>query len=307
MSNVLTKSAMYGDVEWLSHIYSGIKNNTYFVITGDTDSIFLALQDLVTEKGEPVSQVLEICQKAEDYLNNQIVPRVVKKHRPDLDHTRLRLKNELVCKRGLFVCKKRYALHIILNEGEEVDEIFIRGIETRRSDYPSLTKKYLKTLLDMILIPDEISFVEILDFVDEKRKEFIKKSKQGLREVAKPSSFGKELSKYKTIPQNVISMLNWNSLMYESFFPGTRGYLFKLLGLDKTLAPREVVDKYIEHFESLGKKLEVVSIPVDEPKLPEWFIPNIKEMVRFAWDDRCNMLIEPVGFKKQNELITWED
>lgn len=310
MTNILTKPSMYGDIEEYSKKYSGLRDFTKYVITSDTDSIFVVLQDLIEELDDDkknIDNVLSICKQVENFLNNDIVPKVVEKHQVDPTYNKLKLKNELVCKRGLFLVKKRYALHIILNEGKGVNETFIRGIETRRSDYPALTKKYLKELLDMLLVPKEISFVDILDFVEEKRKEVIIKIMEGDKSIARPSSFGRELDKYKRVPPNVISMLNWNCLMYEHFYPGTRGYLFKLLGFDQDKAPKIVREKYFQYFQSKGKKLEIISVPRDEQRLPEFFIVDTKAMIKFSWDDRVNPLIQPLGLNKKGKILTWED
>jgi hypothetical protein len=308
--NVLTKSKMYGDIKEYSKIYSGLRDFTKYVITGDTDSIFVCLQDFITnskDDKENVSNVLSLCDKVENFLNNNVVPEVVKKHQADLSRNKLKVKNELVCKRGLFLVKKRYALRVIFKEGKEKNETEIKGIETRRSDYPSLTKEYLKELLDMILIPKEISIVDILDYVENRREEIIKKIITGDKSIARPSSFGKEIINYKKVPQNVISMINWNDLMYTHFYQGSRGYLFKILGLNLDKAPENVKSNYFKHFSSTGRKLEVISVPRDEQRLPEFFIPNVKEMIKFSWDDRVNPIVEPLGLTKKPTLLTWED
>ncbi len=79
-----------------------------------------------------------------NFLNNEIIPEVVKRHNASLDTNRLELKNELAIKRGLFLAKKRYALYVISNEGKKVDRLEPMGIETRRRDFPSLTKDKLE-------------------------------------------------------------------------------------------------------------------------------------------------------------------
>jgi len=304
MGNILSKDAMYGDIEELSNVYGGLKDYTKYIITSDTDSIFVVLQDFVDK--EDLNEVGKICGGIENFLNNKIVLGVVKKHQVNVDVNKLRLKNELVCKRGVFISKKHYALNIVKREEKLVNEIKIVGIETQRSDYPALTKQYLKVLLDMMLSSDSISIVEILDFIDVKEKEFIQKIKAGDKEVARPSSFGKKLTEYKKIPQNVVSMLNWNDLMYNYFLPGTKGYLFKLLGLDKDIAPKDVVEKYYKNFETKNRKLETISIPENESNLPKWFIPDIKAMVKFSWIDRYTQLTEPLTSTKTQEY-TWDD
>ena len=129
MGNILSKDAMYGDIEELSNVYGGLKDYTKYIITSDTDSIFVVLQDFVDK--EDLNEVGKICGGIENFLNNKIVLGVVKKHQVNVDVNKLRLKNELVCKRGVFISKKHYALNIVKREEKLVNEIKIVGIGTQ--------------------------------------------------------------------------------------------------------------------------------------------------------------------------------
>jgi DNA polymerase elongation subunit (family B) len=73
-----------------------------------------------------------------------------KRHNVDEIYNRLELKNELICKRGLFLAKKRYSNYVIEQEGRKTDEIINMGLEIKRSDFQSYTKECLKELLDII-------------------------------------------------------------------------------------------------------------------------------------------------------------
>ena len=53
-------------------------------------------------------------------------------HNVSLDHSRLKLKNELVIDRGLFVSKKHYALHVISQENKPKDEVDVKGLDIKR-------------------------------------------------------------------------------------------------------------------------------------------------------------------------------
>jgi len=89
-----------------------------------------------------------------------------------MDFNRLVLKNELVISRGLFLAKKRYAIRVINNEGKDVDEINFMGVEIKRSDYPSASKEFMKTLSDMILKSEKVRLPKLLQFVQHEEQKF---------------------------------------------------------------------------------------------------------------------------------------
>ena len=66
-----------------------------------------------------VGNILSWCASIEEFLNDDKIVEVVKKHNVDLKYNRLALKNELVISRGLFLAKKRYAIRVINNEGKD--------------------------------------------------------------------------------------------------------------------------------------------------------------------------------------------
>jgi len=291
----ITKQEMFGD----------LTRKTEFVITGDTDSLFVILEPLVTEEkteAEKVSKVDEYCDKIQAFLNGEVVEGIVLRHNVPLERNKLELKNELVIRRGLFLSKKHYAINVISEEGKSTDEVIYKGIDVRRSDYPSYSKESLVELLDIILKSEGLPVKPILDFVGARKKEMIKRIANGDKSVARPVTISKEVSKYKKVPYNAIAMLNWNKLMYEAFGVGDRGYLFKINGLDITKAPKEVVEKYNKEFLSVGKKLEYVAVPDEELRLPEWFVIDTKAMLKFAWEDRCNQITDPIVTIKEKIL-----
>jgi len=215
-------------------------------------------------------------------------------HNVNLASNRLVLKNELVIKRGIFLKKKRYAIYVISQEGTKTDEIVSMGLDTKRSDYPSFTKECLKELLDLILKSEKFSLSQVKKFIDSKESEFIQKAKDGDKTVARPASFTKDVEDYKKIPQNVIGFLNWNALEYQAFAHGSKGYLFKVAGLNNETATKEVLDKFDREFLSKNKKLEVICLPDEETCLPKYYNIDVKEMVKFSWGDRTKLLLEPL-------------
>lgn len=292
----LTENEIFGDK---------LNNRFDFIVTGDTDSIFCCFQDF---KNVNVSNVQKWCKQVESYLNDDKILEVVKRHNASLDYNRLKLKNELVISRGLFLAKKRYAIHVINNEGKDVDKINFMGLEVKRSDFPSKTKEFLTELTELILKSDKFSITNIFQFIERKEKEFVSLIRQGDKSLARPVTFGKELKQYKTIPQAVRAMVAWNELMYEIHVPGSRAYMFWIKGIDFDKVPSELQTKVRMKHDELKKKwkkIDVIAIPDEEPRLPDFFVPDVQKCLKFVFKDRYNLLLEPIiKVSQQKELLT---
>lgn len=270
--------------------------NTPNIITGDTDSIFATFEELIDPDDDyetNIKKMEEWCTYLQDFLNLKVIANVVSNHNVNLKWNKLQLKNELVNKRGLFLTKKRYVLYTIKKEGKDVDKVINMGLETKRSDYPNYTKKLLEELLDIILKENKLSIDRIDSFVKEKEKEIRQLIQNKDKRIARPASFSKKLEDYKKYPEHIHGMLNWNTLLYESFGVGSKGYLFKINGIDLDKAPEDVQLKYEKYFKDQNKKLTSIVVP-EEDELPDYFVVNTEAMVKFAWHDRCKLLLDPI-------------
>jgi DNA polymerase elongation subunit (family B) len=290
----LTKKEMYDKV-------MPSRSNEY-IVTGDTDSIFCCFERFKEQK--TVKNIHSWCEKIEKFLNEDKIVEVVKRHNVDLKYNRLALKNELVISRGLFLAKKRYAIRVINNEGKDVDKINYMGLEIKRSDYPSKSKEFLSELSELILKSDRVSINKLMDFVNNKEQEFMKAIVSGDKRVARPVSYGKRIEDYKVIPQGVRAMEAWNSIMYDIHKTGAKAYMYWVSGIDVDKAPEEVRVKY-HNFVKEGNKLEVIAIPDEEEKLPDFFIIDKKAALNFSFKDRYNLMLDPLlEVKKKSELLT---
>jgi len=268
-----------------------------YIVTGDTDSIFISFNDFPKEK-QTVEYVLESCEKIQDFLNNNIMTNIIRKHNinPD-EHNFVNLKNELIIRRGIFLAKKRYSTRVIFQEGKKIDEVVNRGIEIRRSDFPSESKRFLKDLLHIILYNDEISLKEIEEFIRTERKKFLNMVVSGDPRIARPATWNKPIDDYKQVPPAVLAMLAWNELVYDYHIPSSKGYLFKIKGIDKEKAGKDIAKKFISYSSSV-KNLNMIALPYEEKRLPEYFIIDIDANMKFAFEDRKDYLLKPI-FKAQ--------
>ena len=282
---MLSKEEMYGD----------LSRPTKHVITGDTDSSFVTFENIFGNKRlESLDKIHEYCNEIQTYLNKSLILEILSKHNINLEWNKLELKNELVIQRALFVSKKHYVVHAIEQEGVKTDELIVMGLDTKRSDYPSYTKECLKELFNILLREEKFSISKVERYVKEIEKQFVEKINSGDKKISRPVSWVKKLKDYKSVPQGVRAMQNWNDLIYKIHDTGSKGYLFHVKGIDLEKAPKEIQENYTKHFLGSGRVLDVVVVPEDEPRLPDYFIPNIKEMVDFSWRDRYKILLKPL-------------
>lgn len=300
---MVSKEEMFADPDEQPTLYALPNISREYIITGDTDSIFCCFHSFGNDL--KVSDIHKYCSEIEEYLNENKMIEMVKRHQVDLDFNRLKLKNELVISRGLFLAKKRYAIRVINNEGKDVDKINFMGVETKRSDYPSKSKEFLSELFEIILKSDKVSIKKIMEYVNRQKYEFLKLIMEGDKKIARPVSYGKKLEEYKTISQGVKAMEAFNSLVYNIHSTGNKGYMFWVNGIDIEKAPKDVVKKYHKFIQN-GNKLEVIAIPDEEPRLPNYFIPNKQAALKFSFEDRYKLMLKPLELKvKKKEVLTF--
>ena len=154
-----------------------------YVVTSDTDSLFLQVKDLVRKRypnldlnnrEETVKYVLEITTEvqkvANDHLNTLVVELFNLHDRPHY----FELKQEVVLERGYFAGKRRYAQFIVNKEGVPVEELDIKGLDLMKSNFPPYFRNFSKSLLQDIMFGKTkpnidkqiLAFRESIDTVD---------------------------------------------------------------------------------------------------------------------------------------------
>jgi len=302
----LTKKEMFALPEKDENYYLPERSHEY-IVTGDTDSIFCCFQNFNKKHKLNIEQIHKWCSEIENFLNKEKIIELVKLHQVDLDFNRLALKNELVISRGLFLAKKRYAIKVVNQEGKNVEKINYMGLEIKRSDYPSKSKEFLTNIIDLVFNNADISLTKILDYIKKQEKIFYNLISIGDKSIARPISYTKDIEDYKVIPQNIKAFENWNKIMYDIHKPGTKGYMFMVSGIDEMKAPPDVMKRYSQFLKD-GNKLEVIAVPDDEHSLPNYFIPNVKQSMRFAFTDRYELMLKPLLDTKtalKNKVITF--
>lgn len=304
---LITKEQMFAEPDENPEIYRMSNISRDYLITGDTDSIFCCFEKFPKEKS--IATIQEYCKQIEEFLNENKIIECVKRHNVDPKYNRLELKNELIISRGIFLAKKRYAIRVINNEGKNVNKINYMGLEIKRSDYPSKSKEFLGELSELILKTEKFKISKLLGFIERKEKEFRNAILNGEKGVGRPVSYGKHIEDYKTIPQGVRAMEAWNKVMYHIHNPGNKAYMFWVRGIDfekiSDEKEREKIRKNYNKFVEEGNKLEVIAVPDEEARLPEFFVPDVKSALKFCFIDRYELMLKPLlEVKAQSELLT---
>ncbi len=167
-----------------------------YVVTSDTDSLFIQVKDLVLQrypetktKDEYIKAVLEIATEVQKYANANIERVAREKFNIKGDHY-FELKQEVVIERGYFAGKRRYAMYIVNKEGVTVDEMVMMGLDLMKSNMTPMYRKFGEELLQQIMFGAPKSDIDkrILDF-----KKYVKNIP--IADIAKPTGV-KQVSSY---------------------------------------------------------------------------------------------------------------
>jgi len=151
---IITKHMIRQGSKLLTGDY-GLNRNA--VIYGDTDSLYMRLDWFMTKNNMPseVKDLDEIVAFADDIgmRLNKSFPifmdenTFVGKKRGGI----ISAGREVVGRTGMFKdVKKRYAIHVLDKEGERVNEMVIKGMETRRSDTPKYIQEFLEEMITAV-------------------------------------------------------------------------------------------------------------------------------------------------------------
>ena len=200
------------------------KEADYNVYT-DTDSVFYQAAPLVKSRNPEINEdsdeemipaILSVAKEVEGHINK--VYDVMKYKMFNVDSHRFDIKQETIAKGGFWVSKKRYAQWIINDNTVPCDKLDVKGLDVKRSSFPTYFKEVMGTVLMDILKDvdkDEID-QKILDYKDGM-------TDQRFVDIAKNSAV-KDMSKYlfknqaigeflKGTPAHVKAAITYNQLL----------------------------------------------------------------------------------------------
>lgn len=180
-------------------------NGKDYIITSDTDSLFVHVKTLLVARGvdlnnkeECIKHTLEIATEIQLAANSYLDKLVREIHNIPKDRSHFfELKQEVVVERGYFSGKRRYAMYIVNKEGIPVEELDMKGLDLMKSNMPVTFKKFGESIIQ------EIMFGKTQTDINKRIVEYKKFLKtQHWEIIAKPTGV-KQIRKYiKRSPRN---------------------------------------------------------------------------------------------------------
>ncbi len=267
------------------------------VIYGDTDSCYFSAYSTLKKDIEAgnIPWTKETITQLYDQIAEEVNGTFVKFmeqafHCPSSRGEVIRAGREIVGSKGLFITKKRYAVLVYDKEGKRADvdgkpgKIKAMGLDLKRSDTPAFIQDFLSDVLELVLTGSKEE--EVLDFITRFRTEF--KSRPGW-EKGSPKR-ANNITEYEAkekkqgkanMPGHVRASINWNTLRRMN---GDK------YSMQITDGAKVIVCKLKNN--PLG--YTSVAYPVDELRLPKWFMElpfDDAEMEQTIIDNKLENLI----------------
>lgn len=213
-----------------------------FVNYIDTDSLFvnmgrfcdryqIDLNCLTSE--EKVDTILKCAKIILDYVNERTFNETqLMDYNSQVHDFKIMFEQEIVSKNALFMTKKKYALHVVNEDGKPKDKIIVKGFEIIRSETPSSIKEMLKDIMNMILRQKDENSIQ--DKIRQYKKELMSVYPEEIAANITVNGIGKYVNGYdyeKSSPWHVKGVANYRLLLhdlgiedeYEDIEEGTKG------------------------------------------------------------------------------------
>lgn len=198
---------------------------------------------------------------------------------------------EVVADRGIFVDKKRYILHLVDNEGQEVDKLKVMGLDTKKTTLPAEISKQLNNFVERFLKGEEWDVIA-LNIVEYKEK---LRNTDDIMSIGLPKGVKKVeeyTDQYKIygdgvrLPGHVAASIHYNQCLKEykdqDSLPIVSGMKIKVFYLTQ---------KY--------GRFKNIALPTDLVTVPEWFIDNFTcdrdAHIERLVDNPLNNIIRAIG------------
>ena len=272
------------------------------VIYGDTDSVFLDMDNIIPDdiKTQGVELVVDYIN---EYMNihvasnlNDRLNQIAKEL--NINEHAFHFKQEVIADSALFLiakdvkklsAKKRYILHIVDENGIRKDEIFARGIELRRSELPNSIKTFMGIWIENLITKkkshDELT--KELIYLKSDIKTWV--DKKELDNICIYRALSKSIDQYeKTLPE-IRGVKLWNVIAKEFKLPVvTTGAKLRIIYVNSILNIEDT--KYNNILTYLkNNSIDTIAIPTD---IPEEHIHNdIWKFLKVNMDETYRKLL----------------
>jgi DNA polymerase elongation subunit (family B) len=257
-----------------------------YLIAGDTDSAYIDLSD-VFDKDADKKDVIEFA----DYIGqttNDSFKHFMKDvfNVPDERTDIIQTDREVVSDKSYFLAKKMYVMHVIDQEGVEVDKLKMMGVSIKKTDTPVVVQDMLRELVDLLM--DQTPYQEVKKFLDNFKEKYMKLP---LIDIGKPIGV-KSFAKYHNIFQNTGTMKNFpyhvRAALYYNSLCGNK---------DKTIVSNDKIRIiYIKH-----PKFKYIGLPVDVEEYPS-FVDGLHVDWKAQWETvqkKIDIFLTPIGYDQK--------
>lgn len=201
---------------------------TDYIITADTDSLYLNMDDIVRigfpgDKYDttPVAKRILYMDKVWKTAIQPVITNSCKslcEYVNCFDQTKLHMKREILADRGVWTGKKYYILNVYNKEGVQYDKpkVVVKGMASQRTTTPKVCRDKLKKAWEIILSKGE---PEIMQYIADFKEEFYKmpvekiSSPRGVNGLSKYAIVGSEFP--KGTPIHVRAAITYNMMIDE--------------------------------------------------------------------------------------------
>lgn len=162
--------------EYLSKLI-GVQKD--YVIYGDTDSVYVNVDDLVQKyvSDKPVQKIADFLDKITREKLEPIVEASISElasYLNAVEFNALAMGREVIANVGIWQAKKRYALNVIDSEGVRYSKpkMKIMGMETAKSSTPAVVRQHMEELLYTVLNKDEVTSQKLIKEIRKKFKTY---------------------------------------------------------------------------------------------------------------------------------------
>lgn len=213
---------------------------------------------------------------------------------------------EIVSDRGIFVDKKRYMLHIINDDGFDVDKCKVMGLDTKKTTLPKPVANTLNGFVERYLNREDWDTIAI-DVVDYKEA-LSAITPKNFTNIGLPKGV-KKIKHYTDchtvdstcfLPGHVSAAIHFNIMLKEHN--------------DKETIPIHTGDKInVFYLNEHNGRFKAIAIPVDIEVIPQWILDdivpniNIEAHITRLVDKPLNNIIKAVGLSAPSKQSLFAD
>jgi len=135
-----------------------IQNLNKYIVASDTDSLFITIEPII-KKNHPdidltnTEEVLPITKQYQQDIGDKLnkYQSVLAKNLLNSDDHFFDLKPEYIIKKAYWAGKRRYAQHLVDQEGIRKDDIVMMGLDIMKSNFPPYFREFGENILKSIL------------------------------------------------------------------------------------------------------------------------------------------------------------